>query len=236
MGFKQYPNHADFIRVATATTQIKKKSKVRGIGVFNDEVYVNLTGSAVRLADTLANANPTTTLNIGAKNGATVSVLEYGSGLYHQTVLTLTATPITVADATAGGGVKLYTFPEGFISIIGGTFSVAPTTTSILASTLHGGVTIDMGVGTASAGAGALTTTEDDIIDSVNGTASATINVAGAAVVAGRTTASAILDGHSAAKTANFNIGVATGSDIDADATLTLTGTVTVIWTFNGDV
>lgn len=223
-----------WVRKYSSTASINGYTNAAGLGVVSGVLYMN-TGSgpvAVASPDTMG----TTTANVGAKNGSTVTVVETGmGGLIHKSVFTLTATPISIADATAGGGVKIYTFPEGAILIQGGSFSITPTTTSVLASTLHGGVVLDVGVGTASAGAGALTTTEDDVIDSVAGTSSATINVAGATSVAVRTSAPAVLDGHSSAKTVNVNIGVPTDTDIDADATVTLTGTVTIIWSFLGD-
>lgn len=223
-----------FLNKYSSSASVRNYANAAGIGVVNGQIYINVSGSPVLLSEYLANGSATTT-NVGVKNGSTVTVAETGNGLQHKTVLALAATPMTIADATAGGGVKLYTFPEGLINIQGGTFSVTPTTTSALASTLHASTVLDIGVGTASAGAGALTTTEDDLIDSVAGTSSATINVAGATSVGGRTSAVAVLDGHSAAKTVNLNIGVPTNTDIDADATVTVTGTVTLIWMFGGD-
>jgi hypothetical protein len=218
----------------TSVAQIVRKGLQIGAGEVGGKLYVDLDGAGAGLfADKLI----ASALNVGAKNGATVAVAEYGfGGFLHKTVLTLTATPITVADLTAGGGVKIYDFPEGGVTILGGTFSLAPTTTSVLASTLNTGVTVDIGIGTASAGAGALTTTEDDIVDSVTGPASATINVAAAVIKGVRTSAPAIFDGSAAAKSAYVNFGVPTATDIDADATVTVTGTVSILWTFNGDV
>lgn len=179
---------------------------------------------------------PVTTSNVGAKNGATVSVTEYGNGILHQTVFTLTALPLTLADAAQGAGVKIYDFPEGAITILGASGSVAETTTAELASTLNGGVTYNWGVGTVTQSNGTLATTEQDIIETTDGTASATINVAGAASTAGRTSAPANFDGTSTAKDAFFNVGIATATDIDGDATTTWTGTITITWLFNGDV
>lgn len=223
-----------FLNKYASSASVRNYANAAGIGVVNGQIYVNVSGSPVLLSELLANGTAVTT-NVGAKNGATVTVVETGDSIYHTSTFTLAATPMTVADATAGGGVKIYTFPEGLITILGGTLSLTPTTTSALAGTLHANTVLDIGVGTASAGAGALTTTEDDIIDSVAGTSSATINVAGATSVGGRTSSPAILDGHSAAKTVNVNLGVPTNTDIDADATVTLAGTVTLMWMFGGD-
>lgn len=177
---------------------------------------------------------PTDAAKVGAKSGATVSVIEAGAPI-HRTVFTLTALPLTLADATVGAGVKIYDFPEGVITIIDAWGSVAETTTSALASTLNTGITYNWGVGTTTQASATLATTEQDIVTVTNGTASATINVAGAASAAVRTAAPASFDGHTTAKSAFFNVAVATNTDIDGDATTTWTGTITVLWTWNGD-
>lgn len=179
---------------------------------------------------------PTTTANIGVKNGATVSVVEYGDAIFHQTVFTLTATPLTLRDAQQGQGTKIYDFPEGAITIIGASGSIAETTTSVLADTLNAGVTYNWGVGTTTQANGTLATTEQDILPTTNGTASATINVAGAASAGARTADAANFNGVASAVAAYFNVGVAGATDIDADATTTYTGTITITWMFNGDV
>src|SRR3990167_7991585 len=178
---------------------------------------------------------PITSSNVGTKNGSTVSVVEYGNGLFHQTVFTLTATPLTLRDTEQGLGVKIYDFPAGGITIMGATGKVAETTTSILADTLNASVTYNWGVGTVTQANGTLATTEQDIIPTTNGTASATINVAGADSLAARIADAANFNGVSTAIDAFFNVGLATADDIDADATTTWTGTITISWLFNGD-
>ena len=63
-----------------------------------------------------------TTSGVGAKAGATVSAVESGDGVLHQTTLTCTATPITMADDAAQGqygGVQVYDFPAGAICVLG---------------------------------------------------------------------------------------------------------------------
>lgn len=169
----------------------------------------------------------------GAKNGATVSAAEYGEGNIHRTVLTLTALPLTLRDTEQGLGVKVYDFPAGRILILGATGSVAGTTTSVLADTLNAGVTYNWGVGSTTQANGTLATTEQNILQTTNGTASATINVAGAA--SGGLGVLTPLDGTTTAVDAYFNVGVATGTDIDANATTTWTGTVTITWMNLGD-
>jgi hypothetical protein len=149
------------------------------------------------------------------------------------TVLTLASLPLTLADATTGAGVKIYDFPEGRILILGATGSIAMTTTSVLASTLNAGVTCNWGVGSTTQANGTLATTEQDILQKSNITASATVNVAGAASNAFG--ALAAFDGTATALDAYLNVGVATGTDIDGDATVTISGTVTLHWMLLGD-
>lgn len=64
----------------------------------------------------------TTTSGIGADGGATITTVENGNAVVHKTVLTLTATPITLTDDPGNGqygGVKLYDFPAGNIHVLG---------------------------------------------------------------------------------------------------------------------
>ncbi len=173
---------------------------------------------------------------LGAVNGATVSATDQ-TGAVHQTLITLNATPVTVADTAVGGGVKIYDFPAGRILILGCVGTMAFTTTSTLASTLNASVTINWGLGsvlTAAQASGTLATTEVDLLASTNATASATINVAGAASN-GKLAAAAQFDGTSTALDMHLNVGVAGATDIDGDATLTVAGTVVVTWINLGD-
>lgn len=175
----------------------------------------------------------------GIVPGATVTAVEYGVGFVHQTVLTLTNLAMTLVDANVGAGAKIYTFPEGSITVLGATASVAETTTSVLASTLNTGVTLSVGVGsviTTTQGGGTVTTTEQDIVNAFSATASATISVPGAAAN-GKQTATTMLryDGTSTAQAIFLNCQVPTATDIDGDATTTWSGTVTVNWIWNGD-
>lgn len=62
------------------------------------------------------------TEGVGSKDGATVTVAESGQGAVHQTVLTLTVTPIALtddADVGQWGTLRLYGFPAGNILVLG---------------------------------------------------------------------------------------------------------------------
>lgn len=182
----------------------------------------------------------TTKLKTGTAGAATVSVVEKGDGIFHQTVITLNNLAMSISDANVGGGSLIYTFPEGNIAVLGGTASaITPTTTSALASTLNASVTLSVGVGsvqTTTQGSGTLVTTQQDLINAFSATSSATINVAGTAGNGklGGTTLTRY-DGTATAQAVYLNCGVPTGTDIDGDATTTWTGVITLTWIYNGD-
>jgi hypothetical protein len=132
--------------------------------------------------------------------------------------------------------VKIYDFPTGLITVLNASGSVSETTTSTLASTLNAGVTYNWGVGTTTQANGTLATTEQNIIGTTNGTASATINVEAAASSSITPLTLASFNGKSTAIDAFFNVGIATATDIDGDATTTWNGTITLAWMVNTNV
>lgn len=227
---------ATHIRKFTSTSSIGNFAKAGGIGIVGGQLYVNLSGSVVRLADYLSGVSPTTTLNIGAKNGSTVSAVEYGDAFYHNTVLTLTALPLTLleSDGANGLGVKIYDFPLGSITILSAFASIAETTTGVLANTLNTAKVLNIGVGTVTQSHAVLATTEQDILTVGNVTSSTTTAVAGPTTTLIRTGAPATFNGTATAIDAFFNVGVAVDDDIDDPATTTYTGTITMTWLFNG--
>lgn len=167
---------------------------------------------------------------VPAAVSGTVTAVEKGGVVFRQTVLTLTAVPVTVRDTEQGGGVKIYTFPSGRISHIGSDASVAVTTTSALATTLNASSTCQVGVGTVTQANATLATTEQDIINNTAFTSSATIDVASATVAGVGLGSLTPHDGTSTAIAAFLNIAVAGATDIDADATVTVSGTVTITY------
>lgn len=176
----------------------------------------------------------TTTVNVGAASGTGNVATEFGNSVVHQTLLTLTDTPVAVADATQYGGTKIYTFPEGRILVLGVTASVAPKTTTAIATTINSGVAGALSIGTVTASAITLATTMADLLPSTAIVTSTVINVA-AATVTGALAASAQFDGTATAKAAFLNTSITTATDIDADGTIAYGGTVRISWVFLGD-
>jgi len=164
-----------------------------------------------------------------------VTVTEKGDDVFKQTVLTLSAVPVTMRDTEQGGGAQIYTFPAGRICRLGAIGSIAVTTTSVLASTLHAGVTCNWGVGSTTQVSATVATTEQDFVNVAAFTSSATINVAGAVANGVGAGVLASLDGTSTAVAAFLNLAVTLAADIDANATVTVDGTITITWANIGD-
>jgi len=179
--------------------------------------------------------------NAGTVNtsvAAYVAAAERGQDGFHQTVLTLTLCPIAMVDATVqGGGVKLYTMPQGRILILGCTASLAPVTQTAIATTVKSGVTGVWSVGQAVAAANAaLTSTEADMIPSTAWVSSTVINVAAATVTGTLVGASAgPFDGTTTAIPVFLNACVTGATDIDGDGTVAWTGGITLTWVNLGD-
>jgi len=177
----------------------------------------------------------TSPIGAGTKNGATISVVERGSGVLKQTVLTCTATTITISD-DAGvaqyGGVKVYDLPLGSIMTMGAV--VSGILTAGVTGTIIDNWDGDVALGTATATTGAtLTGTEADIMPSVAVSAGASdkLGVVQAVSVATALTESGArwFDGTSTAKDVFLNF------VIDDDAThtagtATFTGVITLTW------
>lgn len=171
----------------------------------------------------------------GAVNGATVTEHLLAGGVVKQSVIQLAATPMTVTDALAYAGLKIYDFPEGRILVLGSTGSLAFTTTSTIASTINSAANMDWAIGTVTASNITLATTMLDLLPKVDNPTSTTINVA-AAATSGMLVASAHFDGTTTAVDAFLNVSFPTNTEIDADGTLTVTGTITITWVNLGDL
>ena len=170
---------------------------------------------------------------VGAKNGATVAVAESGSAAVHRTVLTLTATSITMTDAGAAGshgGTKLYDFPAGVI-IRGG--CVANLTTLAGAGGIADGAAVVLALGLAAPATDNATlagANEADFIASYAGTLTAG---AGVFTKYGEPSVTS-LDGHTTAIDLYLNAAVP-DADSSASDTLAVSGTITCLWSSSGD-
>lgn len=187
---------------------------------------------------TAGDTEPTTTAGIGLVPVALsqvgqVTAVEHG-GTVHKTVLSLSAASISVADAQAYGGLKVYDFPEGRILILGVTGSLQWAVSSDRSTTINDSASLTWGLGTATASNATLATTMVDLLPKTTKVLSAAttdLNTASTAALS----ASAQFDGTGTAKDAYVNVAFETGTDIDANGTLEATGTITVTWVNLGD-
>jgi hypothetical protein len=166
---------------------------------------------------------------IGTANGATVAAIEYGDGVLHKTVLTLTNCPVTLVKngtSTGGGGTKIYDFPAGLVLPLGGTSDLTVANAldkSFLAS-----------VGSAAAGTdGTLTSTEISFLPSTAATTSTGAGTCKMKSTVTIPTPGAPLDG------TNTAVDMFLNACLNADATgaeaLTFSGTITIFWLNFGD-
>lgn len=181
--------------------------------------------------------NLKTTGGVGAAAGTGVVATEYGDGAFHQTVLTLTNTPVVLADeagVVAYGGLKIYDFPAGAILFLGAVASLALTKSSAGVNDNWDG---DIGLGTVTASNNAtLSSTEQNLIP----TTATPQAVAGATTGHSESTsteAATVLDGTSTAIDAFLNI-LVDDADHDVGGTpcnIIANGTITITWSNLGD-
>lgn len=171
-------------------------------------------------------------VGVGAKNGDTVVVQELGNTVVKQTVLSLTATPVTVANTTGAsfGGVKLYDFPAGRILVLGVTADLSMDwSASDIVATGSG----DFSMGTTITADATLDGTDVNLLPS---TGMLDPFVAGVGTAKGALAASAQFDGTSTAIDANLNIIIDDADVADAASDIVLvTGTVKLTWINLGD-
>jgi hypothetical protein len=168
----------------------------------------------------------------GTKNGATVAAAEYGNGILHKTVLTLTATPITLTDDAGvgqSGGVKLYDMPAGDIVVLG---VVSDSVLTLVGTEWLDTAEGDFAFGSAVvSGGGSMTGTEVDIMaQAAWGPATAQVSDMNGGAIA-----TAYL-----AKAGTTDLDVYLNVRVDDNAAHitssgTITGTVTLTWINQGD-
>lgn len=169
---------------------------------------------------------------VGAKNGDTVVVQELGNTVAKQTVLSLTATPVTVANTTGSsfGGVKLYDFPAGRILILGVTADLSMDwSASDIVATGSG----DFSMGTTITADATLDGTDVNLLPSTGMTDPF---VGGVGAAKGALAASAHFDGTATAISANLNM-IIDDADVEnatSDVVL-VSGTVKLTWINLGD-
>jgi len=170
-----------------------------------------------------------TPFNLAQATGLTK---QESDGLVRQTVITVSSLAIAMTDATTAGShghQKLGDFPAGNIVVLGAVTDLSVTGDgSAVAS--DASVVGSIGTVQTQTDNATLTTTEADIVASTAATLTSDVGA-----MAGKTTALAVLDGTSSAKSAYLNFAIP-DADSSGDGTLTVSGTITLIWVNSGDV
>lgn len=199
--------------------------------------------TATAFTPTISKGRPPGCRAVGVPVAITgMKVTEYGGdGFLRMTRFKFRACSLTITDALAYLGTKIYDFPQGTLNVFAASFRGTLTTTSAIASTLNSGVAVNIGFGSATASNVTLSSTMMNFLPGSGETAagftsSTTINVASAAVnmaLAAPTSAAhlaANIAGHATAADLYLNLAVATATDIDADATVELNGEFLIAW------
>jgi len=180
--------------------------------------------------------------NGGAPNGATIVASEFGNGVFNKTILTCTATPITVTDEAGvsqwGGAGKIYDFPEGLIILYGAIVSGSLTlgTTGTIINTWSGVASLGT-VAASATGAVTLVTTAATWLQqfTVSAATSKVATIDGVSAATQLTESGARhADGTGGALDMYLNLKV-TDDATHTSGTGTFTGTVKFLWTCLGD-
>jgi len=182
-------------------------------------------------------ALPVTTVGVGAVVSGKATAVEYGDGVLHQTVLTLTLTGANdldlAGDADNSKGVKVYDFPVGRIHVLGATINASVTVNNAFNASDNDIFYMAVGSvdGTQAANAD-LTSTEADLIPktTLDTESNATLTLDWHAALA----AAAQFDGTTTALDVFVNAAVANASTTKA-VTVAVTGTLTITWINLGD-
>ncbi|MFA5387277.1 MAG: hypothetical protein WC322_02670 [Candidatus Paceibacterota bacterium] len=169
---------------------------------------------------------------------AYVVATEYGDSLFHKTVLTCTAVPISFADdggVAQYGGVKLYTFPEGLIVSQGAMTKGALTMPAPFIDAFTG--VNALGNVTASTGATLISTEATWLQSTANATASSKVAAISSVSVAAALTESSGRCVNGTSTPAPLFLNFAIADDVAHDAgTGLFTGVVTIVWCKVGDL
>jgi len=196
----------------------------------SDNVTVNTLLSA-------ATATVTTALNVTGGAGAVAGSLTTATervGFYRTTV-TFAARALTVTDALAYVGTKVYDFPVGRIYLLSASASLQAAVKTEMASTINASAAMDYSFGTVTASNITLASTMVDIVPKVDIPLAGTIDTLSSAAT-GILGAPATFDGTGTAIDVYLNVAFPTDTEIDADGDLEITGSCTFIWANLGPV
>lgn len=191
---------------------------------------LTVTGTSTLTGAQTSTATPVTTANVGTANTG-VTAVEYGDGVDHTTVLTVSVTDaVDIADnAALADGYLLYTFPAGLIVVEQAYMTMALS----VASTEAQADTPDVGLGTVIA-SGAVATLDGTgtFEDLLTGQTAADSNGTATVALANPTAGVPFLIPAASAHTVHFNIADTWADDTGGDLTGDIAGTVVLKWKF----
>lgn len=183
--------------------------------------------------DVVLEMTPETTVNVGTTE-SDVEAVEYGNGISQQTVLTLDAKEITVANTTgvSFGGAKIYTFPQGRIFVKGVTLKLLTVglgnagNATPIAGTMGG----DISLGTTPPSDGTLTVADVALLPSTS------IDPISGGITGAALAAAAQFDGTTTPIPVYINMLIDDADVADgASDILELSATITITWDYLGD-
>lgn len=191
------------------------------------------TGSA--LAALFGQPLPTLSSGYGFAQDQRAMVTEQGNAVVHVTRVNLCGLAITLVNAQQGGGRRIYTFPDGYIQVLGAVARVTIVNLSDPTTTLNASVTCNFGLGTITQANAQLAGLEQNIVPKTNVTAPATRYSGGNSSPAALA-APLLLDGNSSPADVFVNVAVAADADLDANADIILIGDVILTWIALGKI
>lgn len=207
-----------------ATTELGSALASFGLRA-SGSAYPITTSGAVALSGVTTMGDVRTTSGAGAVVAGMCTAVEYGDGVVHKTVLTLSMTGATkdidLLDGDHGLGAKIYDMPAGRILLLGATIDA---TVAYIDAATTGNFVVSVGSVTA-ADDETLSSTEADVIPSTT--------IAGAATPKawhGALATSAAFDGTGTAMDIFVNVACPNASNSATAQTYSFTGTLTLTW------
>lgn len=186
-------------------------------------------GAVTYTAKSVDPSNLSSLAGAGAPNGSHVYASEESDGYVHKTTLNFSGQRLTVTDALAYLGTKIYDFPRGRILLLGTLGSLVFQVTSARAGTINLNAAMDWALGSVAASNITLASTMLDMLPKVDKTLDAADDGFHTAST-GALVASAQFDGTSTPVDMFLNLSFPTNTEIDADGTMTVTGQIVFHW------
>jgi len=224
------------LRFFTGTAAVVQQLATTDLGTVLSNYGLRVAGTAYPITTTgiVTLSDLRTVTDVGAVVAGKCTAVEYGDGVIHKTVLSLTLTganDLDLANADHGTGVKIYDFPAGRIHVLGVVMNGVAVTNDAFEADPNDVYLLSCG-SVVGADDATLSSTEVDLIPSttLDSVGNTTLTLDWHAALA----AAAVFDGTTTALDLYVNAAVA-GASLTKDLTIAITGTLTVTWINLGD-